>query len=105
MISKCKCKCLQCSTTIVYFGKKLWPELGIWQLLPLIFYYQQYKLGMVNARRCLDSYVDQAAINVNKERVQSFVKQVEKRRSEYLEDLIKNDQRRRSIVRSSGSKK
>lgn len=82
----------------------LWPELGIWQLLALIFYYQQHKLGMVNARRCLDNYAEKATTTA--ERVESFINRNEKRRIEHLEDLIGSDiPRRRSIVRSSGSKK
>lgn len=81
----------------------LWPELGIWQLLALIFYYQQHKLGMVNARRCLDNYVEKTT--ANKEQVESFINRNGQRRIEYLEDIINTDQRRRSNVRSSGFKK
>jgi len=80
----------QCSTTVIYFTETLWPEFTIWHLLAGIFYYQQNKLTMATARRYLDNYVEKSAINADKERVETFVKQFEKRRIEHLENLVRN---------------
>ncbi len=80
----------------------LWPELGLWQLLALIFYYQQHKLKMINARRCLDNYAEKKVNGCTREEVESFVIRNEQRRIEYLENLI--EQKRRSNIRSSGFK-
>ncbi|KAJ6630887.1 Dehydrodolichyl diphosphate synthase complex subunit DHDDS, partial [Pseudolycoriella hygida] len=93
----------QCSTTLIYCGKMLWPELNMWQLLGVIFHYQQYKFRFIDARQCLDSYVDNT--RTNKKRVESFIERNEKRRTKYLEDLLKTTQTFRcNNVRSTGFK-
>ncbi|XP_037025749.1 dehydrodolichyl diphosphate synthase complex subunit DHDDS-like [Bradysia coprophila] len=97
----------QCSTSIIYCSDTLWPELGIWQLLIVIFYYQQHKLGMVKARQCLDSYADKFTTTDEHARhqMESFVNRNEIRKMQHLEGLTKVDHKRRTNVRSSGFKK
>lgn len=45
---------------------------------------------MATARSYLNSYVAKSAIDADKERIEAFVNQFEKRHIEHLEDLVRN---------------
>lgn len=45
---------------------------------------------METARKHLNSYVEKSAVNADNDRIEAFVELFEKRRIEYLEDLVRN---------------
>lgn len=88
----------QCSTTVIYFTETLWPEFTIWHLLAGIFYYQQNQHTIATARRYYNGYVEKPALAADKERVEVFVNQFEKRRTEHLKNLVRNGKMNRSFA-------
>lgn len=87
----------QCSTTVIYFTETLWPEFTIWHLLAGIFYYQQNQQRMATARRYINSYVEKPPPTADRERIEAFVNQFEKRRIEHLKNLVRNGKTNRTF--------